>query len=578
MNDIRVSILIAVYNRERFVGEAVHSALAQDFNNFEVVVVDDGSDDRTPEVLAGFTDPRLRVIRKPHTRCWDAKNRAVAEARGEWIVFLDSDDYLAPDYLEKAMREIGRDPNVDWLYPLRLQIVDEAGALSDRSWKYLEIPPATSLQIVELFLRQLTGGAPHTGAFVRREVFTRHGMFDGDLYNFGDTDYVVRRAHLLRFRSVSDLNGYFKRHHGEQICTRMDTRSKVMADLLRFILDHYSPETFFPAHPTGGQAREASGLSVELVLNHGRNPVFTDETHREPFQRLGADLLRASRGMPPRVTVHIAVHNRRELFRRTLDAVLRFRGVNFDVVVVDDGSDEDIRSVVDAAGDARVRFIRSEINLGPWVSFNRAIRESRGEWIIPVGSDDLPTPGYLEAMVNASEKDCDYLYPARFPLIDADDNPKNEQWSFGDFTGEGSWEIPRIMLRLASGPVPHAGALIRRSLYHRLGFYDEKPNVQDTVWISRNFDRVRFRRVQAESYLYRVHEGNVSRSHPENRQESLSRAIGEMALRLPAEKLFPYLAKLPADARETARRGLVAEQFLHHARNAGDFAQFWRLS
>jgi glycosyltransferase involved in cell wall biosynthesis len=570
MSKPSVSILLAVFNRQKYIAQAVRSALSQTYSPLEVIVVDDGSNDTSGSILAQFSDPRLRVITKPHTRCWDTKNRALSESHGEYVVYLDSDDFLTPNFVADAMQSVSEHPGFDWYYPVRLQIVDEAGTPTNHSWKYLEVPPVSPFQVPELFLKQLTGGIPHTGAFVRREVFDRIGTFDGTLINFGDTDYTVRHAHHLRFRAIPELNGYCKRHHAGQICTLMDTRSRVMADLLRFVLDHYSPESFFPGLPENKPALQAA---IDLVMLHAQNPALAEGNYNRPFLELSADLVRRLRGEPPRVSVHIAAYNRVELFRKTLSAVLGFRGVNFEIVVVDDGSTDDIRSVVESAHDSRVRLYRFETNRGPWAAFNHAIRNTRAEWIMPIGSDDLPTSDYLLRMLAQAGPDIDYLYPSGFPLIDETGASRNQSWSFGDFSGPGSDEIPRIMVRLASGPVPHAGALIRRSLYERFGLYDEKPNVQDTVWISRYFDRIAFRRVETDGYRYRVHSGNVSRQHPSSRQESLARAIALMAMRIPAERLYPDLSRHP-DA-ESIRMERLKSIFAGHAGRAGDSAHFW---
>lgn len=97
VSDPRVSIVVPVYNCERFIGEALGSALAQTYADLEVVVVDNSSTDRTAEVIARWKDPRLRVLANATNigaaRNWD---RAAAEARGRYIKLLCADDVLYP--------------------------------------------------------------------------------------------------------------------------------------------------------------------------------------------------------------------------------------------------------------------------------------------------------------------------------------------------------------------------------------------------------------------------------------------------------------------------------------------------
>jgi glycosyltransferase involved in cell wall biosynthesis len=94
----RVSVIIPTYNRARIIKEAVDSVLAQDYKDFELIVVDDGSSDNTAEVLTGYGDD-VRVIFQENKGVSAARNRGIAEACGELVAFLDSDDLWLPQKL-----------------------------------------------------------------------------------------------------------------------------------------------------------------------------------------------------------------------------------------------------------------------------------------------------------------------------------------------------------------------------------------------------------------------------------------------------------------------------------------------
>src|SRR5947208_1919794 len=95
-----VSVVIPVFNRHRYVREAIESVLAQTYPAVEVVVTDDGSTDETPDVLRSFGD-RIRVITQPNAGIAAARNVAVGAARGSLIALLDSDDRWLPNKLER---------------------------------------------------------------------------------------------------------------------------------------------------------------------------------------------------------------------------------------------------------------------------------------------------------------------------------------------------------------------------------------------------------------------------------------------------------------------------------------------
>lgn len=100
-----VSIIIPVYNSESYVKEAVTSALSQTYQHIEVVVVDDGSTDQSLSLVEQINDPRLRVFSQINQGACVARNRGIAEAKGEYVKFLDSDDVLYPDAVVIQMEQ-----------------------------------------------------------------------------------------------------------------------------------------------------------------------------------------------------------------------------------------------------------------------------------------------------------------------------------------------------------------------------------------------------------------------------------------------------------------------------------------
>ena len=104
MNNL-VSVIIPNYNGSEYIRECLESVFEQDYNNLEVIVVDDGSKDSSLEVLSGFSE-RIKVISQPNLGSSAARNAGILASSGDLIAFLDSDDYWLPTKISKQVAEM----------------------------------------------------------------------------------------------------------------------------------------------------------------------------------------------------------------------------------------------------------------------------------------------------------------------------------------------------------------------------------------------------------------------------------------------------------------------------------------
>jgi glycosyltransferase involved in cell wall biosynthesis len=139
---------VPVYNRERLVTSAIRSVLGQSFRDLECLVIDDGSTDRTAEVVAAIDDPRLRLVRNPHNLGipW-TRNRGIDLARGAYVAMLDSDDVALPHRLQVQTSFLDSHPDVaavgSWV-----RLIDDGGKLLGRERKGPASPRAIELSLL----------------------------------------------------------------------------------------------------------------------------------------------------------------------------------------------------------------------------------------------------------------------------------------------------------------------------------------------------------------------------------------------------------------------------------------------
>jgi glycosyltransferase involved in cell wall biosynthesis len=190
----KVSVLIPAYNYGRFVGEAIQSVLDQTFNDFELIVVDDGSTDNTKEVVDSFTDPRIKYIYQENRGQIAAGNTSILASSGEYVALLDADDIMLKEALEKSIMVLDSNREVAFSYG-QAYLIDENGqilGLKERHHKYPCIQEGK--EVIRELLIHGNYIIPST-AIVRRSCLDKIGLLDPALHCGGaDYDLWIRLA------------------------------------------------------------------------------------------------------------------------------------------------------------------------------------------------------------------------------------------------------------------------------------------------------------------------------------------------------------------------------------------------
>ena len=204
-----VSIIIPTYNQARFLGAAVESALRQTRPALEVIVVDDGSTDGTREILAHFGD-RIRVRRQENRGPAAARNAGISAARGDFLLFLDSDDVLLPACLELLLARFETDPSLGLVYS-DVEFFDVDGTLVSVADQGIEGRVARELLLLEGPVISSAG----SGIMVPRRVAEEVGGFDDRLPASEDWDFCYRIASRYPIGRVAQTLLYYTvRHDG----------------------------------------------------------------------------------------------------------------------------------------------------------------------------------------------------------------------------------------------------------------------------------------------------------------------------------------------------------------------------
>ncbi len=182
-----VSIITPVYNGADYIGQAIESVLSQNYKNFELLIVDDGSTDNTKKVVLKYNDDRIKYIFKQNGGVSSARNHAIIRSRGQYIMPLDADDVMAPHFITLHLQEFDKHPQADLIY-CDVLLIDADG-------EPIRIMKKPEYQNRKLLIRDLFRQGHPVIPFrfgIRRSVFDRIGLYDETLLVGEDYDMMRR--------------------------------------------------------------------------------------------------------------------------------------------------------------------------------------------------------------------------------------------------------------------------------------------------------------------------------------------------------------------------------------------------
>lgn len=165
-----ISVIIPMYNVEKYIEQSINSVLEQSYHHFELILVDDGCVDNTLNIVKTFSDPRIRLIQQTNRGLSGARNTGIDAARGIYVALLDADDYWASDKLTKHIQHLSENPKVGVSYCPSL-FVNEGGALLGVG----QFPKLKNITAQHIFCRNPVGNG--SSPVIRRSLLSEVGYY-----------------------------------------------------------------------------------------------------------------------------------------------------------------------------------------------------------------------------------------------------------------------------------------------------------------------------------------------------------------------------------------------------------------
>lgn len=240
----KVSVVIPCYNAMRFLPQTIDSVLEQTCQDFEIIIVDDGSTDSVKQWASTIEDERIHFVAQENQGVATARNTGLGRARGDYIAFLDADDLWHPSKLEKQVVALSENPEVGLVYTWVL-LIDEVGFPLEKVWKISDEG--------NVWERLVEGNIIACGSvpLVRKSCVETVGLFEQFSFGCEDWDYWLRIAARYPFKVIKEILVYYRERPG----SFSRPQEKLLSERLREMEESYGRliERAFASAPEGSE-------------------------------------------------------------------------------------------------------------------------------------------------------------------------------------------------------------------------------------------------------------------------------------------------------------------------------------
>ena len=413
MRETQVSIIIPVYNVENYLRSCLDSVLSQTYKDFEVLMVNDGSTDGSGAICQDFVerDSRFHYFEKENGGLSDARNYGLDRAKGHYITFLDSDDFLFEDYLEN-LYYASRLSDSDITIGGYCRFGDSNFYFYNDHFKSDSLVAFKDFQAIQyldsmLDVTFLTFSTAW-GKLFKRELFSElrfpYGKYAEDqfliwkLYMKADKIYVFNGASYVYRMNPSGLSNIFTLKHLDYI-DAIEERIKETKDIEGIEIQHSFNMYRYVLQRILGQLEEhdytdeAKEVRKKLELAEQGQYSFLSDEVKEIEVENGGEL----------ISIIVPIYNVENYLRMCLDSIEHQTYSNIEVLLINDGSPDSSGEICQeyVARDSRFRYFEKE-NGGASDARNYGIERSNGKYLTFVDSDDWLSLTYVEDLYQAA--------------------------------------------------------------------------------------------------------------------------------------------------------------------------------
>lgn len=454
-----VSVIMPVYNGETYLRQCLDSVVNQTLKEIEIICVDDGSSDRSVEILKEYAakDERVMVLQQANAGAGAARNNGLSKASGKYLSFLDSDDFFETDMLEKAVEKIAAD-RADFVVFRCDHYLNDTNTFKKAAYtlKKQTLPPYTPFnfrQITDNVFKAFVGWA--WDKVYDREFVMKHNLKFQEQRTSNDMLFVFSALVLAkRITYLDTVLAHQRRNNGESLSNTREKSWFCFYNALKALRDVLKEKGLYEELKKDfvNYAVHFSLWNLNTITGECYEKLYT-KLHEEWFEELEvtghdeayfynkteykqlADILRYDfKEYNTKLSVVIPVYNAEKYIRQCLDSILIKQKIALEVICVDDCSTDGTPAVLKEYQDKyeNVTVIRNETNLYAGTCRNKGLMAAKGQYVHFLDSDDYVVDNVYEKLYTlAKENDLDWV--------------KTTSEGFDDETGE-TIENPRYSM------------------------------------------------------------------------------------------------------------------------------------
>jgi len=209
----KVSVIIPTYNYGKYIEKAIDSVLAQTYKDFEIIVVDDGSTDNTREIIETKYKDKVRYFYQENSGAPVARNKGIKESKGEYLVFLDADDWFMPENLEKKVAFLDNNAGYGWVYSDGYY-VNKEGEIIDKASNRFSFSNRKLEGNISFELFSMGNYIAMDSVLMRKECINEVGPFNETLPAYHDYELWLRLSLKFKIKILNDCLTYQVVHSG----------------------------------------------------------------------------------------------------------------------------------------------------------------------------------------------------------------------------------------------------------------------------------------------------------------------------------------------------------------------------